>query len=114
MWGGNTAGGVCAKLNALLSAGGSGGITGFKYINKTGNFSYTTKASGIVIGTIRGVSTSTTPSFSITKGSYLAIEREPTFDVYYEYIGFFTNGATINGNLDNKNDTIIANIFEFI
>ena len=114
MWGGGTtAGSIFAKLNALLSAG-SGGITGFKYIQKTGDFTYNTQASGIVFGIIRGMYASYTPSLSITKGSYLEIERNPEFEADYKYIGLFTNGATIKGVLDGKNDTVTAYIFEFI
>lgn len=111
--GGTTAGSIFAKLNALLSAG-SGGITGFKYISKSGTFTYTTQASGIVFGIIKGMYAAYTPSLSITKGAYLEIERNYEYEADYKYIGFFTNGATIKGVRDGNNDIITANIFEFI
>lgn len=111
--GGTTAGSIFAKLNALLSAG-SGGITGFKYTSKSGSFTYKTTSSGIVIGTVRGRYSSSTTTISITKGSYIQIDRNYESEADYQYIGFFTNNATITGQRDNSSDTISANIFEFI
>lgn len=107
MWGGTTAGSVFAKLNALLNAGGSGGITGFKYIDKTTSSSsgttYTTQASGILL---------TDNGTYITSGGAqimtLFIES-PSGDYQNSYIGLFQKGAKINISKNRH-----AHIFEFI
>lgn len=105
--GGTTAGSIFAKLNALLSAG-SGGITGFKYIDKTTTSSngttYTTQASGILL----------------TEGSNVYIESggKGIQTLFYEtqysgdlesFIGLFQKGAKIKIGKNGH-----AHIFEFI
>lgn len=104
--GGISAGSLFAKLNALLSAG-SGGITGFKYIKKTGNFTYTTQASGIAIGsTIPKPSSSQPRLFISNSGSFLSIGEDQFF--------VFTAGAKITGEKDSSQDSISCEIFEFV
>lgn len=112
-----SAGSVMSKLNQIIgSAGSGGGITGFKYTSKSDSFTYKTTSSGIVIGKVRGGYDSTTPSLTINNGGFIRIKdpSELNYDVSYTYIGFFTNNATIKGNLDNDRDTVTAYIFEFI
>lgn len=94
--GGTSTGSVFAKLNALLNAGGSGGgITGFKYIKKTGDLTYTTQASGILL--------THDDTTDITSGGKMI----PTFQ--NASIGFFQKGAKIR--IYERNT---AYIFEFI
>ena len=86
----------------MLSAGG-GGITGFKYIKKTGEFSYTTKASGILLG--RGYDA----QFTLTNAYIIRVYRENADEIPYIF-GVFTKNAVIRSNR-NFNE---AYIFEFI
>lgn len=103
MWGGGTtAGSIFAKLNALLSAGG-GGITGFKYISKLGKFSYTTQASGILLGQ------GSDGNFKLTNAYIIHVYRESTDDKPFIF-GVFTKNAVIR-SVGNTNET---HIFEFI
>lgn len=100
--GGTTAGSIFAKLNALLSAG-SGGITGFKYIKKTGRFSYTTQASGILLG--RGYG----DDFDLTNAYIIqTFQTERSTKPYI--FGAFTKNAVII----SKANSYEAYIFEFI
>ena len=107
--GGTSTGSVFAKLNALLNAGGSGGITGFKYMDKTttlrNGITYTTQASGILLTEDSGV--------YIASGGYqigmYAGENNITGSNYYSYIGLFKKGAKIEIDEDCH-----AHIFEFI
>lgn len=105
--GGTTAGSIFAKLNALLSAG-SGGITGFKYINKTTTASngttYTTQASGILLTDDSNV--------------YIESGGKAIQTLFYEtqytgdeesFIGLFQKGAKIKIGRNGY-----AHIFEFI
>lgn len=114
-WGGISAGSLFAKLNALLSAG-SGGITGFKYIKKTGNFSYTTQASGIVLGYCSSRYDTAYPSATIsTNGTIINLENSPSSakEVRYSFWGIFAKSANIIGDKDGDG-SITAHIFEFI
>lgn len=102
--GGTTAGSIFAKLNALLSAGG-GGITGFKYIEKTGEFSYTTKASGILLG--RGYD----DYFNLTNACIIQTFKETEGSDKRPYLfGAFAKNAVIRSTAR----TTDAYIFEFI
>lgn len=105
--GGTTAGSVFAKLNALLSAG-SGGITGFKYMDKTTTSTYgttyTTQASGILLTDYDGVrieSGGATVRSYYVEGDYGNVDES--------FIGFFQKGAKISIEKNNH-----AHIFEFI
>lgn len=102
--GGTTAGSIFAKLNALLSAG-SGGITGFKYIYKTANFSYTTQASGILLG--RGYD-----DYFILTNAYIIQTFQATegSDTKPRLFGAFAKNALIRST---SNDCEVY-IFEFI
>ena len=105
--GGASTGSVFAKLNALLSAGG-GGITGFKYMDKTTTSSsgttYTTQASGILLTEDKDVYI-TSGGTSITT-LFLAGSHGNN---QYSFIGFFQKGAKISIGYDSH-----AHIFEFI
>lgn len=105
--GGTTAGSIFAKLNALLSAG-SGGITGFKYIDKTtssnSGTTYTTQASGIFLTDDSNV--------------YIESGGKEIQTLFYEtqyagdkksFIGLFRKGAKIRIGKNGH-----AHIFEFI
>lgn len=105
--GGTSTGSVFAKLNALLSTGGSGGITGFKYMDKTTSSSsgttYTTQASGILL---------TDNGAYITSGGAQILTlfmESPYGDDRYSYIGLFQKGAKIEISRNGR-----AHIFEFI
>lgn len=108
MWGGTTAGSIFAKLNALLNAGGSGGITGFKYINKTATSSsgttYTTQASGILL-------TDDSNVYIESGGKEIKtyFQEAPYGDNYVSFVGFFQKGAKIKIGYKSH-----AHIFEFI
>lgn len=86
----------------MLSAGG-GGITGFKYIEKTGRFSYKTKASGILLG--QGFD----GNFELTNAYIIHVYRENESAKPYIF-GVFTKNAAI---ASSSNTTDIY-IFEFI
>lgn len=103
-----------AKLNALLSAGG--GISGFKYTQKTDSFTYTTTSSGICVGEIIGGYANRTPSLTITNGYLLTFVMTgyESFKVANKFIGFFTTNANIEGVIDSNGDVIKVNFFEFI
>ena len=101
--GGATAGSIFAKLNALLSAGGGGGITGFKYIKKTGRFSYTTHASGILLG--QGFE----GNFELTN-AYIIRTYQENIDKKPFIFGVFTKNAVIASSVNNSE----THIFEFI
>ena len=95
--GGTTAGSVFAKLNALLSAGG-GGITGFKYIEKSTSSSsttYTTQASGIFL-------TNDSNTYITSGGKDISISQSA-------FIGYLQKGAKIR-----IYERSTAYIFEFI
>ena len=100
--GGASTGSVFAKLNALLSAG-SGGITGFKYIKKTGRFSYKTQASGILLG--QGFD----GNFELTN-AYIIRTYQENIDKKPYIFGVFAKNAVIQ-SVVNSNE---AYIFEFI
>ena len=108
MWGGTTAGSIFAKLNALLSAGGSGGITGFKYMDKTtmssSGTTYTTQASGILLTEYSGVRIASGGKIIQT----LFYEAQHTGE-QESFIGLFQKGAKITIAKNNH-----AYIFEFI
>lgn len=113
--GGINTGTVFGKLNALFSSGG--GISGFKHTHKTGSFIYRPQSSGVVIGQVLGGYTSTKPTFTITNGGFIQLII-PGYEEYkagYNFIGFFSNGTSIKGTLDNSSkDSIVADVFEFI
>lgn len=99
----------------MLSAGG-GGITGFKYIKKTGNFTYKTQASGIVLGSCSSRFDTDYPSATIsTNGAIINLENSPSAgaDVSYYFWGIFAKSASIIGNKDGDG-SVTAHIFEFI
>ena len=93
----------------MLSAGGSGGITGFKYIKKTGRFSYTTQASGIILGRCY------TPEENYTlTNAYIGIVYQNTSGGSNEKVpyifGAFAKNAVIASSVNNSE----THIFEFI
>lgn len=112
--GGANTGTVLGKLNALFSAGG--GISGFKYTQKTDSFTYTTTSSGICVGEIRGGYANREPSLTITNGYLLTFVMKgyESFEVADKFIGFFTKNANIKGVIDDNGDVIKVNFFEFI
>lgn len=94
-----------------------GGGLNFKYTgHKTGNFSYTTTSSGIVLGYVKGGYESTTPSISLTGGAIAEFKLLgcESYKAAYTAVGFFQKGATITGEEDGSKDTVTADIFEFI
>lgn len=105
-----SAGSVMSKLNQIIgSAGSGGGITGFKYIDKTttsrNGTTYTTKASGILLVDYAG-------GVYIQSGGYkisMYVREDITGDSLYSYIGFFQKGAKIEIERNSH-----AHIFEFI
>lgn len=104
--GGANTGTVFGKLNALFSSGG--GISGFKYTDKTTSSSagttYTTTSSGIVLSEDDGV--------YIQSGGKIIKYFEQDIQHYgteYGYIGIFTKGAVIEVDKNHH-----AHIFEFI
>ena len=100
----------------MLSAGG-GGITGFKYIKKTGDFTYKTKASGIVLGHCSSLFDNYNPSVTIsTNGAIINLENSPSAgaEASYYFWGIFAKSANIIGNKDYVNGSVTAHIFEFI
>lgn len=104
--GGTTAGSIFAKLNALLSAGG-GGITGFKYIKKTGRFSYTTQASGILLG--RGYD----GQFELTN-AYIGIVYRNTSGDSSEKVPYIFGAFAKNAGITSSSSNNETHIFEFI
>lgn len=111
--GGANTGTVLGKLNALFSSGG--GISGFKYTQKTGSFTYTPQSSGIVIGRCYGRFSSSNPEITITNGSVIDIfnaNASSSYQIDFNFLGFFATNATIKGNPDGE--YISCNIFEFI
>lgn len=104
--GGANTGTVLGKLNALFSSGG--GISGFKYTDKTTSSSagttYTTRSSGIVLSEDDGV-------YIRSGGKIIKYFEQDTqyYGTKYGYIGIFTKGAVIEVDKNRH-----AHIFEFI
>ena len=90
-------------------------MSGFKYTQKTGSFTYKTTSSGICVGEIRGRYASSTPSLTITNGYLLTFVMTgyESFEVADKFIGFFTTNANIKGVKDDNGDVIKVNFFEF-
>ena len=107
--GGASTGSVFAKLNALLSAGGSGGITGFKYTSFTASRStrtYTTTKSGILLSYVPDGDM----CYIASNGTIIPVLREETIttDINEYIFGAFTSNAQIQVR------GTTAHIFEFI
>lgn len=101
-----SAGSVMSKLNQIIGTTGSGGgITGFKYIYKTAKFSYTTQASGILLG--RGYD----DYFYLTNACIIQTFKETEGSDMRPYLfGAFAKNALIRSTANTSD----AYIFEFI
>lgn len=105
-----SAGSVMSKLNQIIgSTGSGGGITGFKYINKTGRFSYTTRASGIIFG--RGYNPK--ENFTLTN-AYIGIVFQNTSGDISEKTPYIFGAFTKNAVIASSANTNETHIFEFI
>lgn len=90
---------------------------GFKYIKKTGDFTYKTQASGIVLGHCSSRYDTYNPSVTIsTNGAIINLENSPSAgaEVSYYFWGIFAKSANIIGNKDYVDGSVKAHIFEFI